>query len=145
MKARLATIALTVACAVYLMVSVQRVFGFLDSGSLLGAGFAIAITSVVAISAGLIIREIRFGFSMNRMAKVLAAEAALLEDSLPKTADGRTVRDAADARFEEIKKEVDEHPDSWRAWFRLATAYDDARDRKRARAAMRTAENLFRT
>jgi Flp pilus assembly protein TadD len=37
---------------------------------------------------------------------------------------------------------VQEAPDDWRAWYRLAIGYDDARDRKRARSAMREAVRL---
>jgi Flp pilus assembly protein TadD len=34
---------------------------------------------------------------------------------------------------------VEADPDAWERWFELATAYDAAGDRKRARKAMRTA------
>jgi Flp pilus assembly protein TadD len=52
---------------------------------------------------------------------------------------GRVDRAAADARFAERRAEVEAAPDDWRRWYRLALAYDDAGDRRRARAAMRTA------
>ncbi|MEY4347688.1 MAG: hypothetical protein RIS43_107, partial [Actinomycetota bacterium] len=87
---------------------------------------------------------ILFGMSMNKMAAVLDAENALAEDTLPRTIDGRIDRDAADAQFEVFKAGVESDPDSWRAWYRLAIAYDDSRDRRRARTAMRTAEKLFK-
>jgi Flp pilus assembly protein TadD len=37
---------------------------------------------------------------------------------------------------------VESAEDDWSAWFRLGLAYDDAGDRRRARAAMRTAIRL---
>jgi Flp pilus assembly protein TadD len=61
------------------------------------------------------------------------------DDPLPRTAGGRVDRAAADARFEMRRVEVEAEPDDWRRWYRLALAYDDAGDRKRARSAMRTA------
>ncbi len=78
------------------------------------------------------------------MSTILDAEQLLLPDDLPHTASGQTEKSAADERFKLISKEVETNPDSWRAWFRVAIAYDEARDRKRARAAMRQAEKLFR-
>jgi Flp pilus assembly protein TadD len=47
--------------------------------------------------------------------------------------------EAADVRFAERQREVEADPDDWAAWFRLAVAYDDAGDRRRARSAMRSA------
>jgi Flp pilus assembly protein TadD len=48
-------------------------------------------------------------------------------------------RRAADALFEQRRLEVEADPANWRGWYELALAYDLAGDRKRARAAMRTA------
>jgi hypothetical protein len=39
-------------------------------------------------------------------------------------------RDAADALFERRKAEAEATRDDWRSWFRLATSYDAARDRR---------------
>jgi Flp pilus assembly protein TadD len=105
---------------------------------------SIAIAAVVIISGLLIAREIRFGISMSQMAHVLEAEQGLLADDLPKTQAGRVEKAAADAQFEVLKAAVESEPNSWRAWYRVAIGYDDARDRTRARGAMRTAEKLFR-
>ena len=65
-------------------------------------------------------------------------------DDLPKTASGRVQRDAADARFLQVQHEVEQEPQDWMTWYLLAIAYDDARDRKRARATMRHARLLWR-
>jgi Flp pilus assembly protein TadD len=61
---------------------------------------------------------------------------------LPRTASGRIQRDAADAVFQTIRREVEDDPDNWRRWYRLARAYDYAGDRTRAREAMRKAVAL---
>ncbi len=57
---------------------------------------------------------------------------------------GRPDRDAADREYELRKGEVEEAPDDWRCWYRLALAYGDAGDSKRGRAAMRHAIALRR-
>ena len=51
-------------------------------------------------------------------------------------------RGAADAQFAQMREEAEAQPDDWRAWFRLALAYDAAGDRTRARAAARHAVAL---
>lgn len=55
----------------------------------------------------------------------------------------RVDRDAADAEFQRMRDLVDQNPDNWRPWFNLATAYDAAGDRKRARESMRHAWDLY--
>jgi len=55
---------------------------------------------------------------------------------------GRVQRDAADALFETVREELDQDPNNWRRWYRVARAYDYAGDRRRARDAMRKAVEL---
>ena len=61
---------------------------------------------------------------------------------LPRRPSGRIQRDAADALFAAVRAEVEDDPDDWRRWYRLARAYDYAEDRRRAREAMKTAVTL---
>ena len=143
MKVRIAVAAITIAAFSYVAISVLRVQQFLQTSSPIGIVIALSIIVVITVTGLLIAREIRFGFSMSQMAHVLEAEQGLLLDELPKTPAGRVERDAADLQFEVVKKELESAPESWRAWYRVAIAYDDSRDRTRARAAMRTAEKLF--
>ncbi len=144
MRAKLFAAAITAASFGYLLISLGRVQQFLETGIWLGLAFAAAIVGVVVVSAILIVREIRFGQSMAAMAGDLENSGELPADDMPRTAAGRIERDAADQRFEEYKSAVELDDKSWQNWYRLAIAYDDARDRRRARAAMRTAERLFR-
>ena len=83
-----------------------------------------------------VVAEIRFGRATERLARRLLDDE---ESPLPRRASGRVDRVAADARFAERRAEVEAAPDDWRCWYRLALAYDDAGDRRRARGAMRTA------
>jgi Flp pilus assembly protein TadD len=76
------------------------------------------------------------------MARQLAAEGELFRDDLPRRPSGRVDRAAADQVFGRYRAETEASPQDWRAWYRLACAYDAAGDRKRARAAMRHASAL---
>ncbi|MGN6302650.1 MAG: hypothetical protein ACTHN8_16330 [Angustibacter sp.] len=84
-------------------------------------------------------KEVRFGLATQRLARILDAEGGLPVDDLPRRPSGRVDRAAADAAFEGYRREVEAEPGDWRAWYRLATAYDAAGDRRRARAAARQA------
>lgn len=105
-------------------------------------GAAIFLLPIVGLWA--LVREISFGARMEKLAKILAAEGGLPEDTLPRTPAGRIVRDAADAEFEKYKAETEAAPDDWRSWFRLSCAYDAAGDRRRARKSMRDAIAMYR-
>ncbi|MFJ4780413.1 hypothetical protein [Streptomyces sp. NPDC088762] len=81
----------------------------------------------------------RFARSAHRLARELEAEGGLPADEQVRTASGRIDRDAADEAFARRKAETEDAPGDWRAWFRLAVAYHDARDTPRARKAMQRA------
>ena len=87
-------------------------------------------------------RELAFGLRTQRLGRELGQAGGLPVDDLPRTPSGRIDKEAADARFVDYEAQVQAAPDDWRAWYRLAIGYDDARDRKRARAAMREAIRL---
>ncbi len=62
--------------------------------------------------------------------------------SLPRRPSGRIERDAADALFVSVRDELENDPDNWRRWYRLARAYDYAGDRSRARETMKKAVEM---
>jgi len=95
-----------------------------------------AVLVLPLIGVWVVVAELRFGLATERLASRLEPESA---EPLPRTPGGRVDRAAADVRFAELRAEVEAAPDDWRCWYRLAIAYDDAGDRRRARAAMRTA------
>jgi predicted negative regulator of RcsB-dependent stress response len=104
---------------------------------------AVAIIVIPVIGLALIVRELWFGWRTRQMGQVLAAENALPTYDGDLTPSGRPTKADADRNFERYAQEAEDNSEDWRAWFRLAVAYDDARDRKRARAAMRQASNLY--
>lgn len=102
---------------------------------LLGVGVLI----LPVVSAWAVWREVRFGLASERLGRELGAEGGLVVDDLPRRPSGRIDRAAADAAFEPLRQAAEAAPGDWRVWFRLATAYDAAGDRRRARSATRTA------
>jgi hypothetical protein len=110
---------------------------------LLGAGLLV----LPVIGAGLILAELRFGFQADRLNRELGRElpaATARDEDLPRLPSGRVDRKAAVAVFERRRAEVEAAPSDWRLWLRLGLAYDDAGDRRRARAAVRRAVALHR-
>lgn len=136
MRAKRAVVLLVLALAVYFALIGYRgvyLLGRSDTGLQVLGG---AVLVLPLIGVWVVVAEIRFGLATERLGRQLDD---LPEDELPRTPAGRVERVAADARFAQRRAEVEAAPEDWRRWYRLAVAYDDAGDRRRARAAMRTA------
>lgn len=108
-------------------------------GVLLGVG----VLLLVVVGGVLVTSEVRLAADSQRLGRKLFDEG-FVEEDLPTLPSGRVQRDAADALFERRKAEAEAAPEDWRAWFKLATAYDAARDASRGRRAMRKAIALER-
>ncbi|GAA1224422.1 tetratricopeptide repeat protein [Prauserella halophila] len=143
MKARNVAIVLTAAVALYLVLLGGRAVALLRTGEpvpvLLGAGVLV----LPLLGAWMLWTTWRSGNRIQRLARTLEAEGGLPDVSdLPRRPSGRVDREAADAWFDERRAELEQEPDDWRRWYRLAYAYDIAGDRKRARATMHKAVEL---
>ncbi len=114
-------------------------WALIASGDPVPVLLGISVIVIPLIGAWVLWRELAFGLRTQRLGRELGAEGGLPRDDLPRTPSGRIEKAAADERFAEYEAQVQQTPEDWRAWFRLAVGYDDARDRKRARAAMRKA------
>lgn len=109
-----------------------------DRWILKALGLAVLVFPLIGI--WVVIAELRFGLASQRLAmRLLAAGDATDVPTLPRLPSGRMDRKAADAWFEQQRSVVEQAPQDWRGWFRLAQAYDLAGDRRRAREALRTA------
>lgn len=126
----------------YAVVLGVKAVALLRDGSLLAVLLGLAILVVPLVGVVLVVRELQFGRQCARLAATLEQEGALPADDLPRRPSGRVDRGAADAWFDRARAETEAEPGSWRAWFRLALAYDAAGDRTRARAAARHAIEL---
>ena len=141
-----------IARVTYFVVSAALLLGFLvivvTGGQLMATGNAMAIG--IGVSAEVLVllgcwflwKTYRFGRRSGQLARELEAEGGLPVDELERSAGGRIDRDSADAVFARRQAETESTPDDWRAWFRLAVAYADARDTPRARKAMQRAIKL---
>jgi cytochrome c-type biogenesis protein CcmH/NrfG len=115
----------------------------ITTGGAAGIALGVGVLLLPIIGVVLVGYELRFGWQTQVLARRLAEEDLLPDDSeLARRASGRVERDAADAHFEVVRTEVEAAPEDWRGWYRLAHAYDLAGDRKRARSAMRHAIEL---
>lgn len=143
MRARNLALLMTAALLVYLVLLVQRAVVLFSTGEtapvLLGVG--VVILPVLGVWA--VVMTWRSGIRVQRLSRRLDAEGGLPDVSaLPRMPSGRVDRKAADIWFDERKAELDADRENWRAWYRLAYAYDMAGDRRRARETMRKAVEL---
>jgi len=118
----------------------------LVSGDLVLVGIGVGLMIFVVIGLLLVAGEVRLGAASERLARQLEAEGGLPYDpaGVTRRASGRLDKDDADAIFEDRRREVEAAPEDWRAWWRLAAAYGEARDPRRGRRAMRRAVSLER-
>lgn len=116
------------------------------SGDPVQAGVGVGVLLLVFVGVVLVIGEVRLGAASQRLAERLAAEGGLPYDvpGVTRRASGRLDKDVADGVFEVRRREVEAAPHDWRAWWRLAAAYGEARDPRRGRRAMRKAVDLER-
>ena len=116
------------------------------SGDPVQAGVGVGVLLLVFVGGVLVIGEVRLGAASQRLAERLAAEGGLPYDlpGVTRRASGRLDKVVADEVFEVRRREVEAAPHDWRAWWRLAAAYGEARDPRRGRRAMRTAVSLER-
>ena len=142
MKGRIAVVVMALLLVFYLVLVGWRAVLFVQSGDPVGILIGIALIVLPLIGGWALVREINFGVRCERLVKQLDAEGALPVNDLPSRPSGRPYREAADAQFPKYQEAVDAAPKDWRAWFRLGLAYDASGDRRRARAALRTAMSL---
>lgn len=116
---------------------------FLSTDDWIAQAIGISVIAIVVFGVWALVRELRFGASTEKLARILESEGLLPEDNLPRVR-GRIDRDAADQEFEIYRAETEAAPENWRSWYRLGLAYDAAGDRKRARSAIRDAITMYR-
>ena len=129
-----------VAMVAYFVLLARTAVALIASGRAAAVGLGLAVLIMPAIGLWAMVATLRSGFAHQRLARLIAADGMELDTSaLPRRPSGRIERDAADALFASVRTEVEDDPDDWRRWYRLARAYDYAGDRRRARETMKTA------
>jgi len=144
MRGKSLVVVLLAVLAFYVLLVTAKGIDLIRTGGVVPVLLGIGLITSAALAAGLAWREVQFGRRTAVLGSVLADEGGLPTDELPRRPSGRVDREAADAVFAQRRAETEAEPDSWRAWYRLALAYDDAGDRTRARQAARHALSLYR-
>lgn len=134
---------LAAAVAAYLVLAGVRGWALLTSGEPAGVLLGVAVFALPVVGAWVVWREISFGYAMQQMGAQLAADGDLPVDDFARMPSGRIVPEDAQRFLGAERDRVDEHPQDWRSWYRFGLALDAARDRRRARAAMREARRLW--
>ena len=129
-----------VAMVVYFIMLGRAGVLLVTSGSAAPIGLGIGIFLLPVVGLWAMIATLRAGFAHQRLARLAREQGMELDVSeLPRRPSGRIERAAADELFEGVRADVEEHPDDWLRWYRLARAYDYAGDRGRARETMKKA------
>ncbi len=131
-RSRNLVVALVVVLAFYFVLIGAGGIGLLGDHRWAVKGLGLGVLLLPLVGAVIVVNELRFGRETERLARLLGD----LDDSVPQDPD---------AAFELRKAEVEAAPNDWRAWYRLAVAYGDARDTSRGRRTMRKAIALQRT
>ncbi|MFE0631972.1 hypothetical protein ACFW3D_34105 [Streptomyces sp. NPDC058864] len=139
MRAKITYFVLAAVLVVYFVLAGARGVWLIQDGRPVTVVFGVAVLVLPLVGVWFLVRTTQFAHNADRLARELEAEGGLPEDELVRTPSGRVDRASADAVFVRRKAETEAAPDDWRAWFRLAVAYHDARDTPRARKAMQRA------
>ncbi|GCD42603.1 tetratricopeptide repeat protein [Streptomyces paromomycinus] len=139
MRAKITYCVLAAVLVVYFVLVGSRGVLLIKQGTVLTVAFGVAVLILPFIGLWFLWHTTQFARKAGRLARELEAEGGLPVDELKRTPGGRIDRDSADEVFDRRRAETERAPEDWRAWFRLAVAYHDARDTPRARKAMQRA------
>ncbi|WP_327370195.1 tetratricopeptide repeat protein [Streptomyces sp. NBC_01217] len=139
MRAKITYFVTAAVLVFYFVLAGSRGVLLIEHGTLLTVTFGVAVLILPVIGVWFLWKNTQFVARANALAAELDAEGGLPVDELVRTPSGRIDRVSADAVFTRRREETEDTPDDWRCWFRLAVAYQDARDTPRARKAMQRA------
>jgi len=143
MKTKLLIAVLCVALVVYLVLLGRVAVVLITDRRAAAVGLGIALLAFPVIGCWAMVATLRAGFAHQKLARLAADQGMELDvGDLPRRASGRIERAAADELFGTVRTELDDDPDNWVRWYRVARAYDYAGDRSRAREAMKRAVML---
>lgn len=125
MRAKRTAFVLVLVLAYYVVVVGDRAVRLLRDDRLAFRGLGAGLLLLALVGVLVVMAELRFGAATQRLAR----QAGDLGDP---------------ADFDAVAAQAEASPEDWRAWYRLAVAYDAGRDPRRGRAAMRKAIALER-
>ena len=144
MRVRIAVAVMAALLALYLVFAIRYGFLLIGVGEPIGIALGVALLVFPVLAAGALAAELVFTVRADRLGQRLAAEGGLPDEEVALRPSGGIDRAAADAVFPRYQRDAEEHPEDWRAWYRLGLAYDASGDRRRARWATRQAIKLSR-
>ncbi|MDZ8201796.1 hypothetical protein RZO50_09715 [Microbacterium sp. SSW1-59] len=142
MSVRIGVAVMAVLLAIYIALVGWRAVLLLGTGDPVGIAMGVALIVLPLIAAWGLGRELWFGWRAQQLGRLLEADDELPVESVGVRPSGRVLREDADAVFPRYRADVEAAPEDWRAWYRLALAYDASGDRRRAREAVRRAIRL---
>lgn len=132
-----------IALVVYFLLLGRIAMAFITTGQAAAIGLGLALMVFPMIGAWAMVSTLRSGLMHQRLARIVTEEGMELDvSSMPRMASGRIQREAAAELFVTVRQELENDPENWRRWYRLARAYDYAGDRSRAREAMKKAVEM---
>ena len=144
MRTRTTALILVAILCFYLLLAVQRGVWLVATGKPVLVVFGVGVLMLPVVGVWFVVTEVRMGNASSRLGSRLEAEGLWPTEEVPRRPSGRPDLKAADEIFAKRKAEVEADPEDWRGWYRLSLAYNDARDRSRARKALRKAIELDR-
>ncbi len=140
----LAATAVTALLAIYIALVAGRAVALLRDDALVAKALGLAFLVLPVIAVWYLVNEWRLGVTVQRMATLLEHEGRLPRRDGQVAPSGRLTDEAARDVYEVARHGVELEPDDWSAWFHLAFAYEDVREKAEARRALRHAAQLFR-
>lgn len=144
MTSRIGVGVMGAALLLYIVVAVWLGVMFFSVGTPAAIGMGIALVIIAPIGAWALLRELMFGFSADRLGRILDGEGGMPEAPAELTPSGRVRREDVEPLVAQYTTAADADAEDWRARYRLGVVQDAAGQRKNARASIREAIRLSR-
>jgi hypothetical protein len=132
--------------ALFLYVVVAAWFAVLmfSAATPLSIAFGVALIVLAVIGGWALVRELMFGFSADRLGRLLDGEDGMPEAPEELSPSGRLRREDVEPMIARYTAAAEADAGDWRARYRLGVVQDAAGRRKDARASIREAIRLAR-
>lgn len=136
---KVGAILLSIITLIYLVLMTNQAITLINVDNAIAKTMGFVLFGLPAVGIWSIIRELKFGLQVEKLANQVRAENLWPRFELELRPSGRPIRSSAEKNFAEYAELAEKSPDDWHSWFNLSLAYDAAGDSRRARGAMRTA------
>jgi hypothetical protein len=129
----------------YLAVMAWRSVLLWRNGGAVAGMLATGVLLLAALGLWLVVATLREAMAHQRLASAMRERGQELDVSnVPRTPSGKLTAEAGETLVAQLQNAVEQRPDEWQAWYRLARGQDAAGRRSAARASMRRAVDLER-